>query len=185
MKMGRLLGLTLLGAAAAAGVVNVCTTHNVAQEPTSSLVMDQVQFTEVHEAGKDAYQAETNRAGISTVAPGVIAEHLDSPNVEGYYDADMDTRSFSAIFADTETGANFEVVCTDQGMGDALLGANGTLAVLDNGIQLAETSPGRISSNWFPTQDGKSHCLVAGDGMTVGQVATMAESLLPFSPQTK
>ncbi len=184
MKLGRALGFAFLGVAAAAGVISVCNTQAPLQEPTTSLTTtDQVEFNQVHEAGLDAYQSETDRAGISTVAPGLIAAHLDSPNVEAYVDSDMDTRNFSAIFSNSGNGANFEVVCTDQGVGDALLGANGTLAVLDSGLQLAETAPGHISSNWFATPDGSSHCKVAGDGLTVGEVATMAGSLLNFSPQ--
>ena len=149
---------------------------------TLSTVDSTTFYNPVHQAGHDAIQKETNNAGISTMAPTEIAEHLNSPSVEGSIDAETGDQNFSARFTSAETGANFEVICTNQGIGSGIiLDATSPITILQNGIALQQTA-GRISSNWVKVGQDDCHCVVESEGMTMGQTAHMAGSLQTFNP---
>lgn len=195
MKIGKTLGIIALGAAVTLGTLNVCgptpTLPHLHQDTArAEMVLDQSQlsdsvyFNEVHEPGMQAFQSETDAAGIHTMAPTKIASHLDSPSVEGRYDHDFDSHEFSARFTNSETGANFEVVCTNHGIGDGLIDGHGPVVSLDNGITLQQVGPDRISSDWVRMDSqGSSHCLVASEGMSMQHTAEMAGSVQNFAPQ--
>lgn len=202
MKIGKTLGILALGAAITLGALNV---PGVAQEfvahtpdqPTAEMVIEQqdaftpqyeiqdsTYYNEIHQPGIDAVQQETNNSGLVTMAPTQIAEHLDQPSVEGGYDSDIESAYFSAQFSSSQSSASFEVVCSDQGMGDALLDGHGPITSLDNGVTLQRVGEDHISSNWMQMDaQGQSHCLVASSGMSMNQTANMANSLHTFTPQ--
>lgn len=201
MKLGKTLGILALGAAVTIGALNVAgpAPEQVFvgnDQPRAEMVIEQqdafapsaqvadtTYYNEVHQPGLDAIQQETNNSGLVTMAPTQIAEQLQHPSVEGGYDNDFESAYFSARFSDSQGKASFEVVCTDQGIGDALVDGHGPLTTLNNGIALQNIGEGRISSDWVQMDaSGQSHCLVASQGMTMQQTATMANSLQTFNP---
>lgn len=201
MKLGKTLGILALGAAVTIGALNVPGTAPEQvfvdnNQPTAEMVIEQqdafaptaqiadtTYYNEIHQPGLDAVQQETNNSGLVTMAPTQIAENLKHPSVEGGYDTDFESAYFSARFSDSQDQASFEVVCTDQGIGDALIDGHGPLKTLDNGIALQRIGEGQISSDWIQMDaSGDCHCLVASQGMTMQQTAHMANSLQTFNP---
>ncbi len=142
-----------------------------------------IHYDAVHEKGIEAIQKETDASGLYTIAPMKIASHLGEANVDGTYDQNLDVSDFTAVFSDSATGAAFEVACTNDGIGDALIDGSGPLTVLENGLILQKTGANEISSEWIRTSpDGTNSCKVRTENMTLEQTVEMAGSLHLFTP---
>ena len=155
--------------------------HVEQDQPHAELVVQQDQYNPVHEVGKDAIQAETNHAGIGTIAPSEIHESLNHPSVEGNQSAEMGSKTFSASFTNDSGNASYEVVCTNEGVGDGLAHGNGALTQLANGIIFQQTGPNRYASDWIQTSNG-GHCQIVSQGMTLNQTVHMSSSIQTFAP---
>jgi hypothetical protein len=138
-----------------------------AYKPVDEAVYDA--YNPVHDAGFDAIQKETTNAGIGTIAPMEIHERLSEPSVEGLQDAEMGTRTFSARFESASGDASYEVVCTNEGVGDGLVNGSGPLIHTANGYILQQTGAG-------------GSCQVVAQGMSQGEVVHMTSSLHTFAP---
>lgn len=154
--------------------------HVDQDQPHAEMVVED-HYNPVHEAGKDAIQAETNHAGIGTIVPGEIHENLNHPSVEGYRDAEMGTQTFSARFTNDSGNASYEVACTNEGVGDGLANGTGPLTQLANGIIFQQTGPNKYSSDWIQTSNG-GHCQIVSQGMTLNQTVHMSSSMQSFAP---
>lgn len=174
------LSASILASGCSVGAPNPEMAHVDQDQPRAEMVVEDA-YNPVHDAGYDAIQKETNNAGIGTIAPSEIHESLSEPSVEGFQDAEMGSKTFSARFESASGDASYEVVCTSEGVGEGLAGGSGPLIQTANGYILQQTGPGKYASDWVKTSNGGS-CQVATQGLTQGQAVHMTSSLQSFAP---
>lgn len=185
MNIGKALTIFALSASILSSGCSVGTTNqelaNVDQDqPRAEMVVEDY-YNPVHDAGLDAIQKATEDAGIGTIAPSEIHEKLSEPSVEGVQDAEMGTRTFSARFETPDGKSSYEIVCTNEGVGEGLAGGSGELTHLSNGYILQQTGPGRYASDWVKTSNGGS-CQVVSQGLSLNQTVHMTSSIQAFNP---
>lgn len=184
MQIGKALTIFALSASILVSGCSVGTPQELANveqdQPHAELVVEDA-YNPVHDAGYDAIQKATDSAGIGTIAPTELHENLSEPSVEGYQEVETGAKTFSARFESPDGKASYEVVCTNEGVGDGLAGGSGELIHLANGYILQQTGAGKYASDWVQTSNGGS-CQVVTQGLTQGQAVHMTSSLQTFSP---
>ena len=185
MQLGKTLTILALSASILASGCHMGTSpQKFAQvdndRPVAEMVIED-HYNPVHDAGHDAIQKEATVAGIDVMAPSEIHEKLTEPSVEGTNSEEI--QSFSARFESANGAANYEIVCTNQGVGQGLANGNGPLTQLGNGIIL-QAKNGGYASDWFAVGNGKSQCQVVTQGMTLNQTVHMTSSLQTFTPDS-